>query len=306
VQRALEASTIVLALALAAAWIAHAVAGDDHVVWVVLHGLVPWWSSLALLGGALAVWARRPAWVWAHVGLLTLYAWAQTRAGAVDGSARRDLRLATANVYIDNPDVDTLVEELADADVVVLVECTAPCRDAVRRRSASWPYVADLGREDEFGLIIASRFPLRDVTELRTAAGVEWLKVTLELPSGPVPLLGLHTLPPYRADWMPIWHAHLERAAEAGAGAIVAGDLNITPWHPSFAVFRAAGLRDAAGPTDFTWPNLAGLPSLMALDHVLVGPGLGVSAVQRRVGRGSDHRPLVVDLQVSPVAPSAW
>jgi endonuclease/exonuclease/phosphatase (EEP) superfamily protein YafD len=305
-QRVVEASAAGLAVALAAAWLGHLLAGDDHVVWVVLHGLVPWWSSLALLGGAVAVWARRPGWVWAHVGFLTLAAWVHTRTGAVDTSARRELRLATANVFIDNPDVDALVEEVADADVVVFVECTAPCRDAVRRRSVTWPHVADLEREDEFGLIIASRFPLRDVTEIRTMAGVEWLKVTLELPSGPVPLVGVHTLPPYRADWIPVWHAHLAMSALDSDGSIVAGDLNITPWHPSFVLLRDAGLRDAAGPTDFTWPNLPGVPALMALDHVLVGPGIGVAAVERRAGRGSDHRPLVVDLQVSPRGPSAW
>jgi endonuclease/exonuclease/phosphatase (EEP) superfamily protein YafD len=79
---------------------------------------------------------------------------------------------------------------------------------------------------------------------------------------------------------------------------VLLGDLNCTPWSPAFdRLLAAARLRDSGRgrglhPTWFSAVPFVGLP----IDHVLVGPGVGVRG--RHVGPdiGSDHRPVIADL----------
>ena len=87
---------------------------------------------------------------------------------------------------------------------------------------------------------------------------------------------------------------------------VVLGDLNVTPWSPWFRrLLEAGGLADlAGGPHRPTWAP-APVPAALglALDHVLATPGIRL--LSRRLGPrlGSDHRPVVVHLEVLPVTP---
>jgi endonuclease/exonuclease/phosphatase (EEP) superfamily protein YafD len=120
-----------------------------------------------------------------------------------------------------------------------------------------------------------------------------------------VDLVALHAAPPirargaYRARQLEI----AARLASAAAGPVVLlGDLNCTPWSPAFDRLQAAaGLRDSGRGRGLhpTW--LSAMPFIgLPIDHVLVGPGIGVRG--RRVGPdiGSDHRPVVADLVLPP------
>ncbi len=91
-----------------------------------------------------------------------------------------------------------------------------------------------------------------------------------------------------------------ELAKSAGRRALVAGDLNTTPYSHRYRDLLARGaLTDAAGAAAWRttwisrWPPF-GLP----LDHVLVGAGL--RPISRRVGDeiGSDHFPVIVDIVI--------
>ena len=73
----------------------------------------------------------------------------------------------------------------------------------------------------------------------------------------------------------------------------ILGDLNVSPWSPHFGGL----LRESGRGVQATWPtNLA--PMRIPIDHCLVSPD--VSVVGRRVGPdvGSDHFPIVVDVQI--------
>jgi endonuclease/exonuclease/phosphatase family metal-dependent hydrolase len=49
-----------------------------------------------------------------------------------------------------------------------------------------------------------------------------------------------------------------------------------------------------------TWPRGKLLPPLVRPDHVLVSPEIAVTGYRLGDGRGSDHRPVVVDLAIPP------
>lgn len=121
---------------------------------------------------------------------------------------------------------------------------------------------------------------------------------------GCVTLIGMHASQPLSMPtrWQKRGFGFAARlAAKAKDGrAVIAGDLNTTPWASNFSDLAAfAGLRDAARGHPFraTWISrnpLFGLP----LDHVLVGPRIVVR--DRRVGPeiGSDHLPVTVDMAI--------
>ena len=81
---------------------------------------------------------------------------------------------------------------------------------------------------------------------------------------------------------------------------IVAGDFNTSSWSPCFPKLMAAtGLYDTRAGLAFAPPIPAGSgPRAAPIDHCLVSGDIAV--VDRRVGAdiGSDHLPIVVDLQL--------
>ncbi len=87
-------------------------------------------------------------------------------------------------------------------------------------------------------------------------------------------------------------------AAAPSGSAIVAGDLNLTPWSPVFAELLArAGLRDSGTGRGLvaTWLSrfvLFGLP----IDHVLIGDAFDVRERRIAADLGSDHLPVIVEL----------
>jgi endonuclease/exonuclease/phosphatase (EEP) superfamily protein YafD len=124
-----------------------------------------------------------------------------------------------------------------------------------------------------------------------------------------VRLVGLHAARPLERGGVP-QDAQLALAAAAASRApdgraVVMGDLNLTPWSPRFArLLTAGGLDDASRyrPLDATWASSSAVVGL-ALDHVLVGPGMSVACSRLGAEVGSDHLPVIADLAIAGEAP---
>jgi endonuclease/exonuclease/phosphatase (EEP) superfamily protein YafD len=149
------------------------------------------------------------------------------------------------------------------------------------------------------GIGVWSRFDTRSVTPLN---GMRWPAslIVLDTSAGPVTLLAAHVSPPSVGDARR-WREDLRVIGDAGGGdqpRLVVGDLNATAWHAAFRGLSASGLRDAADVLGRglrnTWPQWAPVP-LAALDHVLVGGGVGVRSVETLTIDGTDHRGLLVE-----------
>ncbi len=106
------------------------------------------------------------------------------------------------------------------------------------------------------------------------------------------------------ASWRAFWSEFDRRVtAEGPARAlVVCGDLNTTIWHrPLQDLARRHGLRSArSGALGGTWRHPV-LGWRATLDHVLVR-GLAVGCAGLADAHGSDHRPVVVDLEGWPLA----
>lgn len=110
-------------------------------------------------------------------------------------------------------------------------------------------------------------------------AEVPSINATLLLNGIPVTLLGTHPLPPGSAEYARLRNDQLRAIAtkvQASKGlTIVLGDLNATPWWPAY------------------------LPiGRIPLDHCLVSPSIYVINKQLGPNVGSDHLPVVIDLEI--------
>ena len=120
-----------------------------------------------------------------------------------------------------------------------------------------------------------------------------------------VRLVGLHAIAPFGAhiaaqhDEQLAIAATLARAAPQGQ-AIVAGDLNTTPWSPMFGrLLSDGGLRDAALGRSITATWMSRQPVVgLAIDHVLASPQIVVQHYDVGPDLGSDHLPVIAGLHV--------
>lgn len=247
---------------------------------------------LALINGtavAVALWGDRP----------------------VPDPAKQTVTVLSFNVLVSNERSRDVIDYVAasGADVVFLHESSIDWEDVLVRSDLPYRMVPARLPGDRFGSVALVRPDLSAGTvRFGDRAGVV-VDVTLE--GRPLQVIGVHPRSPIssraarsRADTL---DAVGRFVAATRTPSVVVGDLNSTPWsYPFRHLLRTAGLVDSERGYGWqpSWPTP--LPGVLRIpiDHALVSPGIAV--VDRTLGRslGSDHRPLVVELQwATTVAP---
>ena len=200
----------------------------------------------------------------------------------------------------------------ADADVILLIEVNDRWMEAFKPLSKDYAYSLADPREDNFGIAIFSRQPLINDRVLNLGStGVPSIATDLTIGGEKVHLLGTHPFPPGTPTDSRLRNEQLRQIAQyvrqQHSLVIVAGDLNSTPWSPYFRdLLRESGLKNTSQglglfPSWPCWMPLARIP----LDYCLVSPPIQV--IDKRLGPdvGSDHRPVITDLQIPTGADSA-
>lgn len=219
------------------------------------------------------------------------------------------LRLVTANLNGMHADAAALRAFLqqTDADLVLLTELGGQQETAYAEAAARFPHRLRTpgNRHQPFSLLVLARAPLLEPV-IHQPLGIDHPVVEFRYcwtEAACLAVIALHAPRPGsefgdRRDQLLGFAA--ERARQAGLRrqqAIVAGDLNVTPWSPAFGYLTNTGLRDTALGQGWrpTWPaalGIAGIP----IDHVLASPRLEVRDYRLLDAMGSDHRPVAVSL----------
>jgi endonuclease/exonuclease/phosphatase (EEP) superfamily protein YafD len=161
-------------------------------------------------------------------------------------------------------------------------------------------------RVGAFEVIMLSRWAIKK-RRMDRSAGLDFPVLSAELcgpegAAGCATVIGLHGARPFGRN-VHLRNAQLALAVRVAAArgdepVILLGDLNLTPWAPTFASLLEAGnLRDASivrGLTA-TWPSRYALFGLL-IDHVLVNPKVAVLGSRIGPAIGSDHLPVLADL----------
>ena len=231
----------------------------------------------------------------------------------VSYAAGTHLRLMEANVLGSNRNYAALLGSITAAhpDIVVLQELTDEWWNQIQSLHSVYPFSKAVPRSGGSGMAILSRFPLDSVEVLSFDESTHLaLLARVNVDGTKVSLLALHPQTPMRKDKFLNRNRQFAQAAsimKASSGVrIIIGDLNTTMWSPYFAdLVRESGLRDARKGfgLNTTWPMP--LPPFLQLpiDHCLVSDEVAVAGFGTGKRTGSDHRPLVVDLQFRSFAP---
>jgi len=228
-------------------------------------------------------------------------------ARAAAGSVQ--FRVLTFNTWFRNHDYAEIARllEQAQADVVVLQERD---RDDGAQRIAghltSYPHSFIEPRLH--GVVVFSRWPITsaELLPLTSGPGVLAAHVTLDWNGTAVTVLGAHLHWPLGPASSRMRDAELAGIASFAAArqepVIVAGDFNVAPWSRNFrTTLERSGLSDSAAGHGLapSWP--AQFPPVgIRIDHCWASHHWRSVDVRLGPSTGSDHLPLIVDLEWAP------
>ena len=218
-----------------------------------------------------------------------------------------EIKIAQINLCAQHKETKAAVNYLKSNsfDILSMVELTPHWEKALSEVQADYPYRVCEPREDCFGICLWSKLPIKDHKIVayvsKTAPSIE---ATLVVNEGPITVIVTHALPP-RSSLLS--HFRDEQFIRMGKrknsyhkDIILLGDLNNTPWSPSYRQLENSlqlhNARQGFG-ICASWPTV-GPPLLIPIDHCLVSHRIKVSNCQLGPSIGSDHYPLEVTLAI--------
>lgn len=212
------------------------------------------------------------------------------------------LRVASLNLWYENPEISTVTDILpdVDADVIVFIEYTLEHQTALESSplARDYPYRTEPTGSGRDGVGIWSRFPIDDEGQLSDLH--DSTVIDVRRPGGQIRIVGIHV--PNPISNVAAWRSDLRDVASVGRNAdrptLLIGDLNSSYWHPPFRRLLDAGFVDAhvaiGSGFSTSWPTDWRIPPFVQLDHALTTGGLVATDVENFDIPGSDHLGLVV------------
>jgi endonuclease/exonuclease/phosphatase (EEP) superfamily protein YafD len=227
------------------------------------------------------------------------------------------VQLLDANVYSGNPSMVGYAAQIQQfrPDLVTMQEASPT--DVLQLQAANalvnLPYQFEVKRWDPTAFFIASHYLIRGVHVVYLYGRPLIVQLTVELPSGPLPLWVVHTVAPLPSSYRQ-WKGQMTvidqlLRTRGPADLLLVGDFNATWGSNGFRRILNAGMSDGAAtrgePFAMTWSQtMPVVPPLVRIDHVLTGPGVAVTKIANGAGEGSDHRDLIATVAVDHRPPA--
>lgn len=230
------------------------------------------------------------------------------------------LRLLSLNMHGSDTEPAKFLALIAaeKPDVILLTEVAGDIEQRMASLADAYPHRIPTRNKGLHEVALYSRWPIAAI-ETNRSAHPEMPVVSADLcpPAGArgacLRLVALHAMAPFGGG-AALRDRQLDLAARGAAAqlgpSVIIGDLNLTPWSPTFTrLTDAARLQDSSRlrglqPTWRPGSLPAGLAPLFALsiDHALISADVAVEASRVGPDIGSDHRPIVVDLRLPDLA----
>lgn len=241
-----------------------------------------------------------------------------------------DFRILIANVNTQNTSYNQVLDLVrAEApDIAVFMEVNRTWKDQLDTLSNILPYSSGQTNPYNLGLLVYSNQVLNK-TKIEVFGTGNNPSVITEIMIGtePILILATHPLPPLKPQFfhsrnqqLDLVSQYLESVSHDSQREIatsneadrmlLVGDLNITMWSPYYKrLARKTNLQNARDGFGIlpTWPmpvTYKPIPGwlttlfLIPIDHCLFSQGLAITNVHLGAQIGSDHRPLIVDVEV--------
>lgn len=270
------------------------------------------WQGAVICFVALVILSFRRKWklvaftvVSLLVNIWPLWQTSGTLPADVKFDGQPSLHIISYNVLTSNTRYAETLSYLqsGDADVILLLEVNNAWIKALAPLRQSHPHGNDAAQEDNFGIALFSRLPLRDfrVTPF-VDDGMPSVTAFVTAGNREIRLVGTHPLPPSNAETARLQRAQLEAIAKVVSStpdipAIVMGDFNATPWSNAMQILRTQSTLDFRTPKPVWRPTWqVGSIFAIAIDHALCTQQLFFSKRELGPDLGSDHRAQELEL----------
>ncbi|MES2630258.1 MAG: endonuclease/exonuclease/phosphatase family protein [Bacteroidota bacterium] len=229
--------------------------------------------------------------------------------------AKRSVRLLIANVYQENKKCDLYLNLIStrNPDIILLIETDPWWKDRMDKLLDCYPYSITAPLDNTYGMLMYSRLPLSDQkVRYLIEPDIPSIKTKVRLECGQlVTLYCVHPQPPVPQENPRSTERDAELlliAKEASAETdpvIVAGDLNDVAWSYTTKLFsKVSGLLDPRrGRGFFNSFHAKHFFLRFPLDHIFCSSDFTLSSLKRLPACGSDHFPVLAELQYSTNAP---
>jgi len=256
-------------------------------------------------------------WAWASaaavgvaINLVEVASWSISgRNLAGNRAGWRRVKLILANVNFENTAHETFIAfaQRHAPDILVVQEVDAAWCDSLQALKSLYPFSETKSEDGGSGMALYSRFQFEPLTiDLPESGARPGILVNMKVDGVSVSLLSLHPRTPVRTRHFKLRNEMLAAAADClqnlPAPKVLVGDLNITPWSHYYWSFvkqtRLAPVRKGFGLLP-SWPAFLFFKWLMIpLDHCLVSGDIKVIEVRTGERIGSDHLPLIIELEI--------
>lgn len=216
------------------------------------------------------------------------------------------LKILDANVYTDNKDIKLLMKAIDQnkPDVIGLQEINQRWMDGLQELTKRrYPYYRFVPRDDNFGIALLSRYPLKNLKTIDFGGGVPSISANLVFKELSVHLLVTHPMPPISQEYARKrnWQfKELGNNLKEHKNVIAMGDFNATPWSPQFRELLITGgvyhARRGYG-VQGSWPEILPICRI-PIDHILVSGNIKTKSHTILPTIGSDHLPILGEFEV--------
>ncbi|QDT11145.1 endonuclease/exonuclease/phosphatase family protein [Planctomycetes bacterium K23_9] len=225
------------------------------------------------------------------------------------------LRILVSNLELENDSCQEWSEcvRTADPDVVIALEPGKRWVEKTRSLQKHFPYRVIYDQENWYGMMLLSRRPIEEHhIHFLVQDDVPSIDATLRMKNGrTVRIVGVHPRPPEpvrgndstpRDAELSLWGRKLK---DESGPVVIGGDLNDVAWSQTTRLFlRTSGLLDPRrGRGLFNTFHAERWWMRFPLDHVFHSSHFTVVGIQRLPSIGSDHFPILIDLQLEPEKP---
>jgi endonuclease/exonuclease/phosphatase (EEP) superfamily protein YafD len=231
---------------------------------------------------------------------------AENSAGAA--ASPDGIRIFFANVLARNNEFDALLQEIAEADpdVIVLVEFSGQWYRAFQNSPIMGPYIHGSGRlrSHIHTVNVFSKLPLsNEIQNWVWGRAVHTMDIPLR--SNSLRIVGLHAprpIPGSQYNYSEYWNELIPLVTAEQGPLVVVGDFNATEHSKVYQRLTESRLRSAHDDRGrgyaTTWPNGQNLCPPIRIDQALVSSEIDVERIVEGRGRGSDHKPLILDVRI--------
>jgi len=275
-------------------------------------------TALLVLGLALLLRRWLPSLLLATVLAVAAYPLFFTSAPLAASAATSNLRILSANVLFDNPQSERFADVVAELapDIIVTQEARYEW-PRVLRALPGYPYLVGPQQYRWNSNLVVSRYPMRasmvpdmPPSGLALGGGLA-LRVEVDVPGQDRPLViyAAHAPTPRTLAGWEARNLYLDTLAERiaaepeGTEVILAADWNTPVWSPAYP--RTLFLSGLEATERSAWPaatrlfaTIFGINIGTPIDHIAISRGIGVKDHFLGPNYGSDHLPVVVDLEL--------